>query len=247
MRAARSCSATRVRSALSAGCGAGFPHLGDAPGKVFGEQPDDDAQDVMDETHPALDPAHRARELDRIAASSLAAAARLGASSAWATTCSTSSNSPGNRAARHSGSRLKVVWLSGNTSEQSSRRAGSCARRCRGLPAHPPLIRAALKPCIAPRLGPNVFLAGEPRLYRSCNRPFVASPRGPTPFRSRGVETTTRLPRHQAVTMWTRPADRDRPTDRVDKAWTSAPHLPTPSPHSALSRPHPHRFCNNHS
>ena len=33
------------------------PHLGDAPGERFGEQPDDDAQHVMDETHPARDPA----------------------------------------------------------------------------------------------------------------------------------------------------------------------------------------------
>ena len=43
-------------------------HLGDAPGELFGEEPDDDAQDVMDETDPALDPAHRARELDRVGA-----------------------------------------------------------------------------------------------------------------------------------------------------------------------------------
>ena len=43
----------------------------------------------------------------------LAAALRLGARSACATTASTSSSSPGSRAARQSGSRLKVVWLSG--------------------------------------------------------------------------------------------------------------------------------------
>ena len=30
----------------------------------------------------------------------------------------------------------------------------------------------------------------------------------------------------------------------MGKAWTSARHLPTPCPHSALSRPHPHRFNN---
>ena len=35
--------------------------------------------------------------------------------------------------------------------------------------------------------------------------------------------------------------------ERVDKTWTSAAHLPTPCPHSALSRPHPHRFCNDDS
>ena len=49
------------------------PHLGDAPGERLGEQPDDDAKDVMDQTNPALDPAHRSRELDRIAAKRIAA------------------------------------------------------------------------------------------------------------------------------------------------------------------------------
>ena len=43
-------------------------HLGDAPGEVLGQQPDDDTQDVMDEAHSARDPAHRPRELDGIAA-----------------------------------------------------------------------------------------------------------------------------------------------------------------------------------
>ena len=44
--------------------------------------------------------------------SALAAALRLAACSAWATTASRVSSSPGSRAARQSGSRLKVVWLS---------------------------------------------------------------------------------------------------------------------------------------
>ena len=43
----------------------------------------------------------------------LAAALRLGARSACATTASSVSSSPGSHAARQSGSRLKVVWLSG--------------------------------------------------------------------------------------------------------------------------------------
>ena len=33
----------------------------------------------------------------------------------------------------------------------------------------------------------------------------------------------------------------------MDKAWTSAKHLPTPCPHSPPSRPPPHRFNNNDS
>ena len=34
------------------------------------------------------------------------------------------------------------------------------------------VIRAALKPCIAPRLGPNVFLAGKPRFVAKLHRPW---------------------------------------------------------------------------
>ena len=48
-----------ARSSLDGGC---------SPGERFGEQSDDDAQDVMDETDPAPNPAHRPRELDRVAA-----------------------------------------------------------------------------------------------------------------------------------------------------------------------------------
>ena len=65
-----------MRSALSAVSlwepGTHRPHLGDAPGEPLGEQPHDDAKDVMDQTHPALHPAHRTRELDRIAAQRIA-------------------------------------------------------------------------------------------------------------------------------------------------------------------------------
>ena len=46
--------------------GAYRAHLGDAPGEALGKQADDDRQDVMDQPDPALDPAHRSREFDRI-------------------------------------------------------------------------------------------------------------------------------------------------------------------------------------
>ena len=68
----------------------------------------------MDQPHPALDPAYRAREPHRVAAQRIGRCAlTLAAPSACATTASSVSSSPGNRAARQSGSRLKVVWLSG--------------------------------------------------------------------------------------------------------------------------------------
>ena len=43
------------------------------------------------------------------------------------------------------------------------------------------VIRVALKPCIAPRLGPNVFLAGKPRLITKLHRPW---PGGDQPARA---------------------------------------------------------------
>ena len=65
---------------------------------------------------------------------------------------------------------------------------------------------------MAPRPGSKVLLAGEPRLVAKL-QPAVAR-RGPSPragqllFVQGDVETTPRPPRPQAVTMWTRPADR---------------------------------------
>ena len=49
------------------------------------------------------------------------------------------------------------------------------------------VIRAALKPCIAPRLGPNVSLAGEPRLIPKL-QPAVAR-RGRPPARANSFST----------------------------------------------------------
>ena len=73
------------------------------------------------------------------------------------------------------------------------------------------MIRTALEACTAPRLSPNVSLAGVPRLIPKLHRPW---PGGGLPVRAnsslvqRNAETTTRAPQRQAVTMWTRPADR---------------------------------------
>ena len=80
--------------------------LGDAGREPVGDQADDPRQGVIDQPHPAPDPAHGAGKLDRVAA-------RLAARSATATTASSASSVPGSRAARQSGSRLKVVWVCG--------------------------------------------------------------------------------------------------------------------------------------
>ena len=73
------------------------------------------------------------------------------------------------------------------------------------------VIRTTLQPCSAPRLGLNVLLAGKPRLVAKLHRPW---PGGGPPARAnsslvgRGAESTAAQLRRQAVTMWTRPADR---------------------------------------
>ena len=46
--------------------------------------------------------------------------------------------------------------------------------------------------------------------------------------------------------MWTRPADRAPPCGPCGQAMEKL-RFPTACPHSALSRPQPHRFCNNDS
>ena len=51
---------------------------------------------------------------NRIAAKLVGRRGQARGCSAWATTRSRVSSSPGSRAARHSGSGLKVVWLSGH-------------------------------------------------------------------------------------------------------------------------------------
>ena len=97
------------------------------------------------------------------------------------------------------------------------------------------MIRTALEACTAPRLSPNVSLAGVPRFIPKLHRPW---PGGRLPVRAnsslvqRNAETTTRAPQRQAVTMWTRPAD------RVDKAWKRQRHRLRPVP--ALLR-HPRK------
>ena len=74
------------------------------------------------------------------------------------------------------------------------------------------VIRAALKPCITPRLGPDVLLAGKPRFVAKLHRPWpggVVSPaRANSSLVPRGAETTALPPTMPAVTMWTRPSDR---------------------------------------
>ena len=168
----------------------------------------------MDHTHPALDPAHRPRELDRIAAKRIGcrgqARGLLGVGHHLFDLVELP-RKPGGQTVRQQAERgvaLGAVPASDPRPARALARAGAVAGQ-RTPPSR--VIGAALKPCIAPRLGPNVCLAGKPRVVAKLHRPWpggVCPPRGPTPPVLRGAETTPATLATPAVTMWTRPSDR---------------------------------------
>ena len=144
----------------------------------------------MDQPHPALDPAYRAREPDRVAAQRIGRRAHT--------------RSP--LGMRHH--RFERIEFTGQPCSQTVRQQAeggvalgavpaSDLRPARGLARVGAVacqrtfavrvIRAALKPCIAPRLGPNVSLAGEPRLIPKL-QPAVAR-RGRPPARANSFST----------------------------------------------------------
>ena len=205
------------------------PHLGDAPGEVLGEQPDDDAKDVMDQTYPAFHPAHRPRELDRIAAQRIArrgqARGLLGVGHHLFDLVELPRKPCGQtlRQKAEGGVALRAVPASDPRPARDLARVGAVA--CQRTPPMR-VVRAALEPCIAPRPGSNVSLAGEPRLVaklqpavarRGCSpvRAFsFGSQRAPTLRRARsgakggGFPSTARLQTTPATSGWLRPASR---------------------------------------
>ena len=169
----------------------------------------------MDQPHPALDPAYRAREPDRVAAQRIGRRAHtrspLGMRHHRFDVVETAGQ-PCRETVRQQaegGVAFATVPATDLCSGRRLARIGAVACQ-RTFPVG--VVRAALKACVAPRLRPNVSLAGVPRLVPKLHRPWPARGRIPAWANSfvvqRGVETTTRIPRHQAVTMWTRPADR---------------------------------------
>ena len=169
---------------------------------------------TMDQTHPALDPAHRARELDRIAAQRIGRRAQarglLGVRHHRFEGIEGARKPSGQTVGQQAegGVTFGAVPASDACSARGLARVGPVACQ-RTSPVG--VIRAALKPCIAPRLGNNVLLAGKPRLVAKLHRPW---PGGGLPARAnsslfRGAPRLRRRPsRRQAVTMWTRPSDR---------------------------------------
>ena len=168
----------------------------------------------MDQPDPALDPAHRSRELDRIAAQRIArrAAARglLGVRHHLFDLIEGAREPCGQAIGQQAegGVALRAVPASDSCPARGLARVGAVAGE-RTSPVR--MIRTPLEACIAPRLSPNVSLAGVPRWVSKLHRPW---PGGRRPVRAnsslvqRNAETTTRAPQRQAVTMWTRPADR---------------------------------------
>ena len=173
-------------------------HLGDAPGEVLGEHTDDEYQDVMDKTDPAPDPAHRARESDRIGAQCIGRRAQARGLLGGDDDRFEHIESPGQprgqaiRQQAEGGVTLGAVPASDACPARGLARIGAVACQ-RTSPVR--VIRTPLKACIAPRLGPNVSLAGVPRRVSKLHRPWPGGvhPRGPTPLLQRGPETTAAL------------------------------------------------------
>ena len=105
--------AYRDQGAVGCEPGAHRAHLGDASLELLGQQPDDEEQGVVDQQHSALDPAYRAREPDRVAAQRIGRCAAARGPLGMRHHRFERIEFTGHRAARQSGSRLKVVWLSG--------------------------------------------------------------------------------------------------------------------------------------
>ena len=201
-----SCSAARGAQRSKRGVGvepcAHRPHLGDAPGERVGEQADDEGQNVMDQTHPALDPAHRPRQLDRIAAQRIArrgqARRLLGVGHHLFDLVQLPGKPRGQtvRQQAEGGGALRAVPASDARPARGLARVGPVACQ-RTSPVR--VIGAALQPCVAPRFGPNVLLAGKPRVVAKLHRPWpggVGLPRGPTPLSCEGVPRIRAGPCH---------------------------------------------------
>ena len=169
----------------------------------------------MDETHPALDPTHRPRELDRIAAKRIArrsqARGLLGVGHHLFDLVELPRKPCGQavRQQAEGGVAFRAVPASDLRPARGLARVGAVAGQ-RTAPVQ--VIGAALKPCIAPRLGPNVLLAGKPRVVAKLHRPWPGGgalpARADSSFVPRGAETTAPTLATPAVTMWTRPSDR---------------------------------------
>ena len=182
--------AYRDQGAVGCEPGAHRAHLGDASLELLGQQPDDEEQGVVDQPHSALDPAYRAREPDRVVAQRIGRRAhtrgRLGMRDHrferiefTGQPCSQTV-----RQQAESGVALGAVPASDLRPARGLARVGAvvCQRTFAVR-----VIGAAIEPCIAPRLGPNVFLAGEPRLVPQL-QPTVAR-RGRFPVRANSFST----------------------------------------------------------
>ena len=182
--------AYRDQGAVGSEPGAHRAHLGDASLELLGQQPDDEEQGVVDQQHSALDPAYRAREPDRVAAQRIGrcAAARgpLGMRHHRFDVIEFARQPRGQtvRQQAEGGVALGAVPASDLRPARGLARVGAVA--CQRTSAVR-VIRAAIEPCIAPRLGPNVSLAGEPRLIPKL-QPAVAR-RGRPPARANSFST----------------------------------------------------------
>ena len=147
----------------------------------------------MDQPHPAMDPAYRARKPDRVAAQRIGRRAHtrspLGMRHHRFDVVETAGQ-PCRETVRQQaegGVAFATVPATDRCSGRRLARIGAVACQ-RTFPVG--VVRAALKACVAPRLRLTYPSPVCPVSYRSCTGPGprgVVSPRGPTPSSSKGV------------------------------------------------------------
>ena len=154
-------------------------HGGRAARELVGDQADDTGQRVVDEIQPPAQPTQGAGKLDRVI---VRGAAHLVRRLLLAARLLRRHNNRFQRIERARQPRRQTVGQKADGRMALTAIPARNLRAGRGLPlvgavachrtSAVRVIRAALKPCFAPRLGLNVFLAGKPRFVAKLHRPW---------------------------------------------------------------------------
>ena len=154
-------------------------HGGGATRQPIGDQADDAGKNVVDQAYPAAHPAQCAGQLDGVIVRGVAqfVCRRLQAPRPLGRDDNRlqivqRARQPRRQAVRQKADRCMALWAIPASNLRPARglpRVGAVARQRTSAVR---VVRAALKPCVALRLGPNVFLAGKPRLITKLHRPW---------------------------------------------------------------------------
>ncbi|MCY3792959.1 MAG: hypothetical protein OXG51_01120 [Gammaproteobacteria bacterium] len=178
--------AQRRQGAVAAQAPAHRGDAGSAGGQAVGDQADGGVQRVAHEPHPASQPAHGAGQLDGVAADGVGrgrqAGRPLGGGHRLLQRVERP-RQPRRQAVRQQAERGVALRAVPASDPRAPRRLAPVGAVPRQRAAAARVVRAPLKPCLAPCLGGNVPLAGKPRLVAKLHRrrPGGGPPRRPGP------------------------------------------------------------------